>query len=775
MPVRFSHVKFKDGIDIPSGFGKKDDVYGICYVDSQTLSVGVANYTQFLGYSNHTKNFTLANRQAQPSKPRLFSRSAFTEAFDVVKEDGNMKTIIMPPFFGLSDDELLETRTKEWLSRRDRAFEVIRPLIPQDQYQLSYFVMRYLRGEAHQEIKEYCFQSGYSSTTTVTRKLNLFIVFGFTQNGLLPYGFDFSGTEKVDDENDKSVTDKKEKKKRGRPGIDSNYRGKKESDIKIIKSLIRESGVSQRGGKLDISRLYDEFLVRYEDKFDLPHATINKQGKYEFPYPEYEIISQDTFRYHFHKLLPLESRLKVRDGQHKYEKDHRPKRGDSKDGVVGAGHVVEFDHTQLDLHVRIPGAHDKRYSAGRPYLVIAKDVYTKFILGFLVTFRSPCWDNIAECIINCVEDKVEFAARYGVDIDELDWPSRHLHMLYKIDNGVEYPSEQENEIMTSPFKFQGSQQVQKGRGDLKPDSESTLGKLNSTISKNPGGMDKDRDAMEQDASQQALLTIEDVTAQLIDEIVLMNKTADREHSLDQDMLNAGVEPTPLAQWNYSLEHQMSGGNPVHKADIPALRYTLLPKQMASIGEDEITLRKYPKLKYDGEFKEVEQWYLAKKHKINGAKSEIKVAVASGSVARVYYRDKNTIHPLDLKSQCGQYKDMSFFELEQSEKARRKMLRDRKKEQQAGRVYNKRRQNERIDNNEKELAKVSKNTQTNYQKEVKKHNAKMRKEQARCDAQKADELMSANFPERGEYASKSTESESRPTTIPAKSKSSGEFF
>ena len=75
MPVRLTLVKFKDTFDIQAGFGKKDDVFGICYVDSQTLSVGVANYTQYLGYSHDTETFELKNRQAQPSKPRLFSRT----------------------------------------------------------------------------------------------------------------------------------------------------------------------------------------------------------------------------------------------------------------------------------------------------------------------------------------------------------------------------------------------------------------------------------------------------------------------------------------------------------------------------------------------------------------------------------------------------------------------------------------------------------------------------------------------------------------------------
>ena len=116
--------------------------------------------------------------------------------------------------------------------------------------------------------------------------------------------------------------------------------------------------------------------------------------------------------------------------------------------------------------------------------------------------------------------------------------------------------------------------------------------------------------------------------------------------------------------------------------------------------------------------------------------------------------------------------MSFFEFEQSVKARKQIQRDRKNSQQAGRVYNKRRQKERIEANQAALAGVPTNSQRSYQKEIKNHNGIMRGEQAFRDAHRINEYMSPNFPEQSANPLEPTACDS---TAPTKPKSSREFY
>ena len=699
----------------------------------------IANFTQYLGYRSAEDKYESRKRSPEGSKPRLFDRRVFNELFERVFENGHSVMLTAPPFLRMSDSELARVYSDTWLTRRDNSYQIIKPCLPDSRADMDAFVSRYLRGEANSAIKACQNEVGLSSQTSITRRLNMFITLGLVPNALLPFGYEHCGSNYIE-------YDKQSDRKRGRPSVFTNYRSVSSLDKKLIVKVAKSASLPTRGGKLDIGELYYEFLGLYEKENNLPPAFINENGQYQYAYPQNLRISEGAFRYHLPKLIDFDKWMKLRDGVHKYEKDHKPKRGDSKDGVLGAGHIVEFDHTQLNTHVRLPGVHDKRYSAGRPYLCIAICVYTRYILGFSLSFRPPCWDNVAQCITNTVRNKVDLAAEYGVSIASDDWSCSHIAYKYRIDNGSEYPEEQEDELMSSPFNFEGSEQVSPGRGDLKSTCENKLGGIADKIAKNPGGMEKDRDSREQDASQQALLTLEDIGAQIIEEILLHNKTADRELSLDQDMLRAGIDSSPQAQWSYSLEYQMSGGNPVSQSDLPNLTYTLMPKVYANVKSDGISLPKHPELQYDADFSEAHHWYMQKKHKLRTDEFTVTVAYQTSSVDCIYYQTEDgSIIPFKLKSQCSQYEGMSYFEFEQTKKARKQMRVDQAEQRRAGKQYNKYQQKTRIARNEQEVRFVPKNTQRSYQKDTAKHNAQMRKDQMVKDAARTHKRLSDKFP------------------------------
>ncbi len=755
--MRLQIVKPKKGVTLPSGFGRHSDIFSVCFVDSRTLSIGVANFTQYLGYKSAEDKYEPRERKNERSKPRLFELKKFNELFERVFKNGDSAMLTAPPFLTMSDSEVAQVYSESWLTRRDKSYQIIKPCLPKNRADIEAFVSSYLRGEANSVIQACQNEIGLSSQTSITRRLNNFIALGLVPNALLPFGYEHCGSNYIE-------YDRQSDSKRGRPSEFTDYRGVCASDKSLMKKVANSASLPVRGGVLDIGELYYEYLDAYEKENNLPPAFINEHGEYEYAYPQNLRISEGAFRYHLPQLIGFDKWIKLKDGVHKYEKDHKPKRGDSKDGVLGAGHIVEFDHTQLNTHVRLPGVHDKRYSAGRPYLCIAICVYTKYILGFSLSFRPPCWDNIAQCIINSVKNKVDLAAEYGVSISEDDWYSFHIPYKYRIDNGNEYPSEQEDELISSPFNFEGSQQVSPGRGDYKSTSENKLGGIADKIAKNPGGMEKDRDSREQDASQQALLLLEDIGAQIIDEILLHNKTAERELSLDQDMLRAGVDSSPQSQWRYSLEYQMSGGNPVAKSDIPNLTYTLMPKAYVNVKPDGLSLSKHPELQYDADFPDAHHWYMQKKHKLRTGEFTVKVAYQSSSVDCIYYQvEDGTIIPFRLKSQCSQYEGMSYFELEQTKKSRKQMRVERAEQRRAGKQYNKSRQIARIARNEQEARFIPKNTQRNYQKETALHNTQMRREQMAKDAARTHQHLSDKFPEVGDDGNQTYVPDSRPNT------------
>lgn len=764
MVMKLNLLKPKKGINLPSQIGRPDDVYAVCWIHPLTLDVAVANFTQYLGVTDEqnvsAKTSNAKSKQgelgkykarnnkpvrkgkvAQPNKPQFYQRSELSKFFERVYEDGRVKSLSLPPFITSSDDEHLDKQFgKHWLKRRDNSYGLIDPLLPESPEELHNFVAEYLQGNLFNAISQHIENTSLKSATSITRRLNTFITLGLVKNSLLPFGWEHCGNgESEDDTNNPS------RKKRGRKSKYSDFRGILQSDKDLIIRVQRDFKISERGGRLDYGEMYDHYMWLFEKANNLPHAIRKSDGTYEWQYPENKRISSGMFRHHFNELIDLDKRLILKDGEHRYSNELTPKLGEAKDGVIGAGHVVEFDHSQIDTHVRLPGVHDKRYSSGRLYLCVAICVYTRYILGFSLSYRPPCWDNIAECIINCVRNKVELAAEYGVKINGQEWPSHHIPVSYRIDNGPEYPAEQENELLSSPFHFTSTQQVRKGAGIAKSIVERQIGTHVDKLARNPGGMEKKRDKMEQDASQQALLTARDIGAQLIDEILLHNNTADREHLLDKDMLEAGVDGTPHALWEYSLEEQMSGGNPVYEEDIPNLRYTLLPKKIANITSKGISFSDAPDLFYDSDADLTHDWYMAKIHKTGKYNSEVKVAYSNGSLDNIYYQTPDgKIVPFKLKNECERFSGMSWFEYGQVKKARKAKNIEQKNQRAAGRSYNKAKQMARIQRNQKEQSSVPLNDQRGYQTEVTRHNAQMRKEQLNADAEHAHNQMTPQF-------------------------------
>jgi putative transposase len=95
---------------------------------------------------------------------------------------------------------------------------------------------------------------------------------------------------------------------------------------------------------------------------------------------------------------------------------------------------VEIDHTPMDVIVK---SDDPMCGyVGRPWLSMAIDVYSRVILGFLISFESPSSLSVALCLVHSMVQKnpeVEF----GVP---LDWPMYGKPKEIVVDNAREFDS-----------------------------------------------------------------------------------------------------------------------------------------------------------------------------------------------------------------------------------------------------------------------------------------------------------------------------------------------
>lgn len=103
--------------------------------------------------------------------------------------------------------------------------------------------------------------------------------------------------------------------------------------------------------------------------------------------------------------------------------------------VTGVLEQVQIDHTVVDLVV-VDERH--RLPIGRPYVTVAIDVFSRSIVGLVVTLEAPSALSVGLCLANMVTDKRAWVERLGI---EVDWPMAGKPDELFLDNAAEFKSE----------------------------------------------------------------------------------------------------------------------------------------------------------------------------------------------------------------------------------------------------------------------------------------------------------------------------------------------
>ncbi len=96
---------------------------------------------------------------------------------------------------------------------------------------------------------------------------------------------------------------------------------------------------------------------------------------------------------------------------------------------------VQIDHTVIDL---IVVDECDRQPIGRPYLTLAIDVFTRCVLGMVVTLEAPSAVSVGLCLAHAACDKRPWLEGLNV---EMDWPMSGKPRLLYLDNAAEFKSE----------------------------------------------------------------------------------------------------------------------------------------------------------------------------------------------------------------------------------------------------------------------------------------------------------------------------------------------
>lgn len=281
--------------------------------------------------------------------------------------------------------------------------------------------------------------------------------------------------------------------------------------------------------------------------------------------------TERQFRYWYHKQNRTVSDDKARLGEVRHEMRARPRLSYAAADNENIGGRFVIDATKLDVH--LVSRMNIWQFLGTPTLYIVVDELTGMIVGFWISLENASWQAAGAALLNCVQDKVEFCADYGIEINEADWPcsgSMPLRILF--DRGEARGNLASDFVRKSGLIIENTAPY---RADLKGICEQRFHLINSALRKLvDGARDKTSgERGEPDPRRDAILDLDALTKVLIHCIIYLNGVERPAFRQPAAMIVDGVPPSPIAMWNWCVER---GRSTLRRFDPGELAVALLP-------------------------------------------------------------------------------------------------------------------------------------------------------------------------------------------------------
>jgi hypothetical protein len=245
---------------------------------------------------------------------------------------------------------------------------------------------------------------------------------------------------------------------------------------------------------------------------------------------------------------------KKRQSAAQFGTGNRKRQSESESLVpMGPGDIYQIDSTIADIY--LVAADGSRKVIGRPTLYLVIDVFSKMIVGFHLSLRSSCYEEMVCALLSVIEDKRELFKRWGIEdaYDPKDWPEMPLptvligdrqELIYGnsdlvYDLGIEI-------VNTPPY-----------RGDLKDAIESAIGGVSRHLWRRPGAVTKDCPMDLPENYKDAVYTFKNLGGLILKDIIqlnnrhLVNTPVPEEYTAYSE----DKRPVAIAAWG---QHYISG-------------------------------------------------------------------------------------------------------------------------------------------------------------------------------------------------------------------------
>ncbi|WP_202611221.1 DDE-type integrase/transposase/recombinase [Aeromonas caviae] len=508
-------------------------------------------------------------------RPIAISHSSFLEGL----KRGCVKNTSFPiPCYQMVSEENIN---EAYRSKRDQRFELIEALVNQHN-----FLLEFSQSHRNKQVTGHAYRHGIP-VQYLYRYLNLYWRYGQDRNALLPAYKYSGGLGKSRNAGDV---------KRGSPvilstpsldapvGINTTEEDKK----KFIKAM-RTYGL--KGKPVSFSQVYRNMRNElYADEVLRAEA----EGRIA------EIPKYRVFIYWVKKLIPQYELIKKQTTQGDFDRNRRGLRGAATDHTEVPGSCFEIDSTPLDVHV--VSEFNRNHVLGRPTAYGVIDKESRMIVGFHVSMDYASWRAGRQALVNSFTSKKEYCARFGIDIEEQDWPCQHLPQRLLCDRGELVCKDAEKLAVPLIGHLSVAPPY---RADFKGIIERRFRILNDKLLHQLKGSTRGRHYIrgDKDPRLEAALTLKEINTLLIDEILEHNNHIFGALAGQSTLLiESDLSPTPLNYWNIHLakhRHALS------KADEAEIRAKILPAEKVTMTSRGIRLN--DEMYYECERPEFGDW------------------------------------------------------------------------------------------------------------------------------------------------------------------------
>lgn len=504
------------------------------------------------------------------------------ELIETILQDINAEKLVLvkDPFVRIIDEKDL---SELQINKRERDWEVIRTYWEFNKYDL---LEKHLRTKKFEEISK---ATGLS-VPKVKKLFSRYWQRGMNKNALLP-DYINSGA--------KGKERKLTKNKVGRPKR-ADYYGELIEGINITSEVKQHFQIAinkyyRKNNKISLKETYTLMLRDfYSDIFKEDNKIKHKV------WDKSRIPTYNQFYYWFKKSEDVKKDIIFRESKKEFDLKNRELLSNSKQETDGPGTRFQIDATIADIY--LVSSINRNRIIGRPVVYAIIDVFSRLITGIYVGLEGPSWVGAMMALDNMVEDKVEYCKKYDIEVEEGQWPSKHLPEIIIADRGEFEGYSVENLINNLNIKIENTSPY---RGDLKGIVERNFRTTNEKIKhKTPGSIQKEfRKRGDRDYRLDATLTLVEFTRIYINIVLHHNNKIIEKYPMDKEMIADEIVATPLNLWKWGIENRKGR---LKIVDREPFRLNILPKGKASISRAGIRFRG---LYYSSEKAIQEQWFI----------------------------------------------------------------------------------------------------------------------------------------------------------------------